>query len=137
MKLVHVPAAFIDRAWKDGAHKLSEACKYSGDEITIDQLKLLLSRSERILLAADDDDRKVGWCVVRVEQMPNIRALHVCSLYAPHIGFDALFPELMAFAESQGCSEIRCAAKPAQARLYQRKLGFEPVYQILRVKLGE
>jgi hypothetical protein len=135
MKLTPVDARFIDAAWKEGAHKLSEACATSGGEVTGDQLKLLLSRGERILLRMDEGSELRGWGVVRIDQLPNVRVLHVCELYAPHGHFEEFFPPLMEIARSCGCSEVRCSAGPAQARLYRMKLGFEPLYETLRVAL--
>jgi hypothetical protein len=135
MKLTPIDARFIDAAWKEGAHKLSEACATSGGEVTGDQLKLLLSRGERTLLRMEDGSETRGWGVVRIDQLPNVRALHVCEMYAPGIGFEQYFDQLTALASGAGCSEVRCSAAPAQARLYQMKCGFEPIYTTLRVKV--
>lgn len=143
MKLVHVPAQFVDKAWRDGAHNLASACDTSGGEITGDQLKLLLARGERLLLrmvnevangSQAPDEQTVGWGVVRIDQLPNVRVLHACEMYAPGIGFERFLDSLKELASNAGCSEIRCSAKPAQARLYQMKCGFEPVYTTLRLK---
>ncbi len=133
MKLLHVPASHIDRAWKEGAHQLAEACKTSGGEVTGDQLKMLLSRGERNLIRMEKDAAVVGWGVVRVDQLPNVRVLHVCEMYAPGIGFEQFLGALKELAANAGCSEVRCSAAPAQARLYQMKCGFEPLYTTLRV----
>lgn len=135
MKLLQVPTHFIDRAWKDGAHLLSKACDTSGGEITGDQLKMMLSRGERNLIRADKDGEAVGWIVVKVDQLPNVRVLHVCELYAPGATFHEFFEQLGDLAQSLGCSELRCSAKPAQARLYRAKFGFQPLYETLRVSL--
>lgn len=134
-RLSHVPATHIDQAWKDGAHLLSTACDTSGGEVTGDQLKTLISRGERMLFAVLDGDKKAGWIVVRIDQMPNVRALHVCELYAPGSMFDECWGQLQDFAKANGCSEIRCSAKPAQARLYRMRFDFEEVYTTLRVTL--
>lgn len=134
-QLLHVPAHMIDRAWRDGAHKLAAACETSGGEITADQLRLLLSRGERTLLAVMDGSAPVGWLVVRVDQLPNVRALHVCELYAPGATFEECWEQLKTYAGTNGCSEIRCSAKPAQARLYRMRWGFEPIYTTLKVSL--
>ena len=134
-ELKHVPPAFIDRAWRDGAHRLSEACDQSGGEITADQLKLLLARGERTLLAVMQDGAPVGWVVVRIDQLPNVRALHICELWGPGSHYEDCREQLWSYARSNGCSEIRCSAKPGQARLYRMKGGFEPIYTTLRVKL--
>lgn len=128
--LLHVPATHVDRAWKDGAYKLAESCKTSGGEITGEQLKMMLARGERILLKGENND---GWVVVAFEQLPNLRVLHIYSLYAPgHMTADYL-EELKKLARDNGASEVRCCAGPAQERLYRMKHGFEAVYTTMRV----
>lgn len=134
-KLIVVPATHIDRAWQDGASALGLACATSGGEITGDQLRMMLSRGERTLLRLDNDGAIVGWAVVGVEQLPNMRVLFVYELTAPNGHFEAYFAELKAMALSLGCSRMRCAAKPAQERLYRMRIGFRPVYQVMEVEL--
>ena len=135
MQLLTVPAHFIDRAWADGAACLAEACDVSGGEITGDQLKMILSRGERTLLQMKDGDKINGWAVVKVDQLPNLRVLHVTSLVAHNGQFEEFFIHLKRMASDSGCSRVRCSAKPAQARLYQMKCGFVPLYQTLEVAL--
>lgn len=134
MKLTPVPSTHIDLAWEDGASCLAEACAESGGEITGDQLRLLLSRGERTLVRMDHEGGVVGWGACRVDQLPNIRVLMVTELVAHNVGFEQFFAELKALARSLGCSRIRCAAKPAQARLYRMKCGFDQVYTILEAR---
>jgi hypothetical protein len=135
MKLIPVPANFIDKAWAEGAHALSEACDQSGGEITVDQLKMLCARGERILLRMDDETGIVGWGVIRIDQLPNFRVLHACEMVAHGAHFERFFEELKAMAAGLGCSRVRCSAKPTQARLYRMKCGFAPVYETLEVLL--
>lgn len=133
MNLVMIPSQNIDFAWRDGASCLSLACDTSGGEIEGPQLKMLLSRNERTLIRLDDEGKTLGWGVVRVDQLPNIRVLFVTDLVAPHGSFEKFFTQIKELAASLGCSRVRCAAKPAQARLYSMKCKFQPVYQILEV----
>lgn len=133
MNLIRIPATHIDFAYRDGADCLSKACDTSGGEITGDQLKMLLSRGERQLIRMDVDSKTVGWGVVRIDQLPNIRVLHITDMVAPHGHFERFFTVIKELAASQGCSKIRCAAQPAQARLYRLKCGLKPVYSILEV----
>ncbi len=133
MKLTPILASHIDFAWSDGAWVLAAACDTSGGEIQGPQLKMILSRGERTLLRMDADEGVAGWGVVRVDQLPNMRVLFVTDLVAPHGGFERFFTEIKELAASLGCSKVRCAAKPAQARLYSMKCGFAPVYSILEV----
>lgn len=134
-KLIVVPTTHIDVAWKEGAHNLGLACATSGGEITGDQLKMMLSRGERTLVRLDHDDVIAGWGVIGVEQLPNVRVLFVYELYAPRGSFESFLDELKKMAGAFGCSRIRCAAKPAQERLYRQRCGFAPVYQVLEVEL--
>lgn len=134
-KLIVVPSTHIDRAWKEGACRLAEACATSGGEITGDQLKMMLARGERFLVRMDEGDQIVGWAVLSIEQLPNLRALYIYELWAPNGHFERFFDETKALAEAHGCSALRCAARPAQARLYRSRCGFSPVYETLEVKL--
>lgn len=135
MKLIPVPSTHIDVAWfREGASCLAQACDTSGGEITGDQLKLILSRGERTLIRMDVDGEVVGWGVVRVDQLPNFRVLFVTDMVAPGAHFERFFEALKELAQGLGCLRIRCAALPAQARLYRMKTGFKPVYEILEVQ---
>lgn len=135
MNLSVVAPSHIDKAWRDGASCLAEACNTSGGEITGEQLKLILSRGERTLVALKDGEEIVGWGCWRVDQLPNVRVLHCCELVAHNAHFEQFFDELKKAADYLGCSEIRCSCGPAQERLYRMKLGMEPVYTTLRVKV--
>ena len=133
MNLIPIDSRFIDQAWADGAACLGKACDTSGGEIEGPQLKMILARNERTLLRMDDDGVTVGWGAVRVDQLPNLRVLHITDLVAPHGHFERFFTAIKALAASLGCSKVRCAAKPAQARLYAMKCQFKPVYTIMEV----
>ena len=135
MELYPVPAEMIDRAWKDGASCLSEACAVSGGEITGDQLKMILARGDRTLICMRDDEKTVGWGCVRVDQLPNLRVLHVTDLVAHNAGYEQFFNELKKMAERLGCSRVRCSCKESQARLYRMKCGFKPVFTTLEVEV--
>ena len=134
MQLAVIEPRFIDRAWKEGASCLAEACA-TVDEITGDQLKMILARGERTLIALRDEDKTVGWGCWRIDQLPNIRVLHCTDLVAHNAHFEAFFFALKEVAELLGCSRIRCSCGPAQARLYKHKLGMTSVYETLEVVL--
>ena len=48
-------------------------------------------------------------------------------------GFEAFFSSIKDMAKQYGCSKVRCAAKPAQERLYRMRCQFKTVYQIMEV----
>lgn len=137
MQLNLIQAQFVDLAWRDGASCLKEACDTSGGEITGDQLKLILARGERQLVQIHDGESVVGWGVFRIDQLPNIRVLHITDLVAHNGGFERFFEEIAKVARAYGCSAVRCAAGPAQERLYRMKCGFEPIYTIMQIDIQE
>jgi hypothetical protein len=132
MELILVPAACVDQAWREGAYCLEEACI---SDCTVDQVKMLCARGDRQLVRMDDEGKIVGWGVYFIDQYPNVRALHITQLVAHNCGFERFFEQLKKIATGYGCSEIRCSAKPAQARLYGMKCGFEPVYTTLKMEI--
>ena len=129
-----VQPQFVDFAWRDGAAKLADACKLV-DEITGDQLKMILARGERTLVMMKRGEEIVGWGVFRIDQLPNLRVLYITDLYAPKTQFYEFFDKLKDIAKTVGCSRIRCAAQPAHAELYRVKCGFKPVYQVLEAEV--
>ena len=134
MNLVIVEPKFTDFAWRDGANRLAEACA-TVDEITGDQLKLILSRGERTLVRLDHEGNTVGWGAFRVDQLPNVRVAHITDLVSHNNDFHLFFEQFKDIARALGCSEIRCSCKPAQARLFKRTNDFEEVYTTMRVRL--
>lgn len=132
-ELIPIDAAHIDAAWKMGAHNLSKACDTSDGEITGDQLKMILSRGERQLIAMVRDGAPVGWGVIRIDQLPNMRVCMVTDMYAPKAGFPEFLHLLWDRVSRMGCSEIQCHAKRGQAVLYERA-GFEPVRTVMRFR---
>jgi hypothetical protein len=133
MQILRVAPSHIDRAWRDGAHNLSEACKWALREITPDQLKLLLARGERTLYALEDGDKMVAWAAVQVQQLPNIRVLYVYAIYAPGSTGPEAFRLLADLARAEGCSSIRGACVEQVTRLWERKLGAKRLYTVCEI----
>lgn len=135
MELFECSPAEIDRAWRDGAHRLSEACKWAAREVTTDQMKMLLSRGERTLIGARDETGIKGWSAVQVQQLPNIRVLHIFAMAGTGICNMATLTLLKNYANSHGCTSLRMACRPAMVRLLAR-LGAKPIYQILDMEVA-
>lgn len=129
-----VDPKFTDMAWADGADCLAEACDTVGD-VTVSQLKMLISRGERILVRLSDETGIKGWGCCRIDQLPNVRVMHITELVCHNSHFERFFDEFCTEARKIGASEVRCSCKPAQARLFKRTNKFEEVFTTLRVKL--
>jgi hypothetical protein len=133
MHLNVVPPAFVDRAWKEGAHNLALAADRSKGEITGDQLKLILSRGERVLVQLAEGQEAIGWAVVDVQQLPNVRAFYVWSLYAPGHSLD-MHKRINQMAKEAGCSVIRGAVDEANERLWKR-INAQKVYSVYQIEV--
>ena len=132
-----VPPSHIDKAWKDGAHMLSEAAEKAAGEVTTDQLKMLLSRGERRLIGVRDlatpDALPGAWAAISVHQMPNLRALYVYALWAPGVTGPKVMEQLRAYASSEGCSVIRGSCGDGVTRLWERKFKARKVYTVVEI----
>jgi hypothetical protein len=123
----------IDAAWRDGADKLGEATKWAAREITVEQLKLLLARGERILIGARDDGRVVGWAAVGVMQFPNIRVLHIYAIQGKGLFTPGWLRLLREYAAHHGCTSIRGCVRPSMER-FVRRFGGQQVYATVELQ---
>jgi hypothetical protein len=125
----------IDRAWRDGADMLGDAIKHAQGEVTLDQLKMLLSRNERTLIGLRDETGVKGWAAVGVQQLPNIRVMHVYAMAGKGICTVDGFDLLKQYAVANGCSSVRGAVRAAVMRMMQQRFGATPLYQTFEVSL--
>jgi hypothetical protein len=138
MKIVIVPANFVDYAWRDGADCLGEACEKSGGEITGSQLKMLISNGSRILGRLDQEEKTVGWACGEILQKPNVRCFHITSLVCHNGWYQEAYDQVKEMASSTGCSEITWASSESIARLHRMTLKSETIeklYSVYRIKL--
>ncbi len=135
MNIFQVPVSHVEKAWNDGAHNLSEAVLKAGREITPDQLRLILTRGERILLGVGDDTQISGWAAVQIQQLPNLRVCYIYAIWAPGSTGPEAFSLLKKYAVDNGCAVIRGACNDAVSRLWEMKFQAKKVYQIMEIDL--
>jgi len=137
LRLFQVGSHEIDLAWKHGAGvKLGEAIKRASREVTLSQLKLLLARGERILLGVrEENGPPLGWCVLSISQLPNIRVLYVWDIAASGATGQEAFELLKGYARAHGCSSIRGACDRAVSRLWERRFNAKYLYQIMEIEV--
>lgn len=137
MELFHVPPSHIDVAWRDGAENLSKAISRAAQEITPSQLKLMLARGERLLIGVREPGAPpLGWAVVTINQLPNIRVLYVWDIYAPGATGPEAFRLLSDYAKANGCSCIRGSCDDAVGRLWERKMNAKKVYAVYQIEVS-
>jgi hypothetical protein len=135
MEIQTVSPAFIDRAWRDGAEALGEACEKARSDITASQLKMMLARGEMTLLALQDEfDEFVGWAAVQFQQLANQRVLMIHAIVAHNASSAPAFERLKGYARDGGASAIRGNCTESIARLWGR-LGFTPAFTVMEIDL--
>jgi len=130
-----VPPSHVGQAWRDGASRLGDACALSAGEVTPDQLKLMLSRGEKVLLGLRDDNTTRAWAAVQIEQLPNKRVLFIYAIYAPGATGPEAIEQLRQFAREQGCEAIRGACNDAVQRLWERRFAARKIYSTVEIDL--
>jgi hypothetical protein len=136
MELFVVPPSHIDVAWADGAENLSKATDRAAREVTASQLKMMLARGERLLVGVrEENGPPLGWAVLSVMQLPNLRVLYVWDIYAPGATGPEAFRLLADYGRANGCSVIRGSCDRAVSRLWEQKLNAKYVYQVMEIEL--
>lgn len=133
MELIHVPAAMVGKAWREGASDLAQACEKSQGEITADQLKAILLRGERSLLCILDHGKPAGWIVAQVQVSPNMRVLYLYQMVAPNMVGPELLDRLREMAQRDGCERIEAACHEEVAQAWARKVGAKPLYTVMGI----
>jgi hypothetical protein len=88
------------------------------------------------LIVGEDGAGHVHWSIaVQFHPMPNYRVAHVYSIGGRGVIDNAHhWKGIKDWMKANGAVKVQGTCRPAQARLW-RKLGFEPVYQVVRQDL--
>lgn len=133
LTLQTVAPEFTERVWRDGAHVLGDTVPH--DECTPDQLKYRITHGSLTLLVAVDEGNTIhGYAAVEAHQRPNLRALHIEAVHAPRCP-TVIFDRLADYARSCGCTALEGCGTPAVSRLWQKTLGFQPLYTLNRKEI--
>jgi hypothetical protein len=127
----------LDRYWNQAEPFLKAGLLVSEGEMNVKQLRLLaLQGSAQILLIMDFEDMVRGAIATEIVNYPNYKAINIVSyggynLFASEEDFNYLKDEL----RKAGFSQIQGWCKPAQARLFKSRYGFNTPYEMIRMSL--
>lgn len=133
MRLVQIVQGHAYEALMHCSAGIQNALDRCPGESSLHYIAEQLESGNMSLLAVTDGGRYKMWAVVRVDDMPNFKALHIYAITGVGVSAEML-GLLSEYARAIGCSEIRCAANGAAERMYKR-VGMEAIYSIMRVKL--
>ena len=137
MKLVTQPVAinFTNQTWPLVEKYIVEAQKYSGDDYTLDQIKLYVNTGVWMLVVIVDEANVIhGAATVNFINYPNDRVAFVTYIGGKLISSQDTFTQFKNVLKASGATKIQGAAREAIARLWHR-YGFEERYIIVETKI--
>ena len=122
---------FVSKLWDTIQPFFDASFKYSNDDYSIDQIKMLLVNGQQRLLVAVEDEKIIGASAVEFVNYPNQRVLHITSMGGKALIEPDMIKQFEDWAKSQGATKIRAFAQDAQARLYRMKMGLNTVTHVV------
>ena len=126
---------FVSTLWDKIQPFFDASFKYSNDDYSIDQIKMLLVNGQQRLLVAVEDEKIIGASAVEFVNYPNQRVLHITSMGGKALIEPDMIKQFEDWARSQGATKIRAFAHDAQARLYRMKMGLNTVTHVVEKSL--
>lgn len=130
----------LDKYWGQVKEYLHSGLLMCEGELNVDQLRLLSVQGliTIIVIVSLETNNVVGALALETVNYPNYKAANIVSygghnLFASEEDFNGLKQELA----KAGVSQLQGWCKPAQARLFKHKYGFNTPYEMIRVSLTE
>ena len=96
----------VYNVWADIENYLNASINVSNNDITLDQLKLLLVRGEQTLLVSVNENNKInGAMTVEFINHPNARTMFITALGGLGIVNDETFSQVETWARMQGATK--------------------------------
>lgn len=135
LTIQHVPVEFVAQTWPLVEKFISDAEKFGGDDYTLDQIKVYLSKGLWTLLVAVDENKAVqGAAAVSFQNYPNDRVAFVTTMGGKILVNEDVLGKLKDILKQFGATKIQGAMRPSMVRL-SKQIGFVERYTIVEVKI--
>jgi hypothetical protein len=135
LKVQHVPLKFVAQTWPLVEEHIEAAKKHGQNDYTIDQVKLLVSMGQWILMVVVDEEGNVkGAITSSFINYPNSRVAFITFIGGRLIATQETFEQMCNILKANGATSIQGAVRPAIARLWSR-FGFKHKTSLVEVKL--
>ena len=127
----------LDLYWNQIEDLLAKGLFYSEGEMNIHQLRMMIVQgTAHVAVGIDDEDVIRGALAFQIVAYPNIRTAHIIS-YGGYDLFasEADFEQLLVGLRKAGVTRLDGWCKPAQARLFKSKYGFDTPYQMVSLTI--
>ena len=135
MKVQYVPQQFVAQTWPRVEEYVKSALDYGHGDYTLDQIRLLVSLGNWLLLVAVDEEGHIhGATTVSFINYPNDRVAFITFIGGRLISNQDTFKEMCGILKNNGATKVQGMARPAIARLWKR-YGFEERSTLVEVKI--
>jgi hypothetical protein len=135
LKVQYVPLQYVAQTWPLVEEYIESARKHGQGDYTIDQVKLLVSMGQWILMVAVDEEGNItGAATSSFINYPNARVAFITFTGGKLVITQETFEQMCKIVKQQGATSIQCAVRPSVERLLS-KLGFEHKTSIVEVKI--
>lgn len=121
-----IPFDEIDLVWEGVEPLVDRAMEYSDGKMLSDDVYNSLKLKEMQLWLVPG-----GVWVTRIVQYPQSTRLEWIAAAGEYQNWTEEFPYLFAWAKEQGCDAVEIAGRPG----WGRKIGYEEIHRVFRVKL--
>ena len=134
MKLQPVDVNFVAQSWPLVEGHLIRGLEYSGDDFTLEQVKMYVHTGQWLLIGVVDENEVKGALTIQFMNQPNNRSAFVTLIGGKLIANPDTYEQLKNICKSRGATKIQGAGRPAIVRLW-RKLGFVERYAIVENRI--
>jgi hypothetical protein len=136
LKVQYVPLNYVAQTWPLVERFIDDAfTKSTGDDYTLDQVRVFVSSGQWLLLIAIDEEGKIhGAATSSFINYPNDRVAFITSIGGKLISSQETFEQLKSILKANGATKIQGAARESIARLW-RRFGFKERYITVETRI--
>jgi hypothetical protein len=134
MNIYRISPDQIAQRWQVIAPFIENSLAHSGEDFTLDQVRLYLSSGQWLTLGVFDGYDMLGVIAVQFSNMPNDRVAFITAIGGKNITNSDTFNQFQTILKSHGATKIQGGVRESVARLW-RRLGFSQRYILVEHKL--
>lgn len=134
IQLVHYTS--LDSWWPRCKDFLQKGLEHSENEITLDQIRLLMTKGDVILVVGYTPGKVYGCAAVEFINFPNYRVANVITFGGDHfLMSDEEFAKFCEILKQFGATKVQAWCRKSAARWLRSRHAFEEKYTIVRKDL--
>lgn len=135
IRIQTVATNYVAQVWPMVSVFVEKAQKHSGDDYSLDQIKMFLTMGSWVLLVATDEDGKIhGAMTVSFINYPNDRVAFVTSTGGTGICSADSLQQMKEIVKGMGATKVQAGGRSSIVRML-RRLGFKERYTVVETRI--